>query len=233
MKSRQQILGGIKPEQAERILTYLANVPDIPPVGTVIVPGQTDKHTAWTEQVKRRYPQIFGKCSVADMFALRHLLRAAWDDRDLRRREWFCFLLRKLHAESEGLADSLAVDAGAKLIHDAQVKKDRLESFLKPGGRRPVAEMLYKLFDSDLVAASKDASPPALNEFESAVFHLQRKQNHALRCRNPMCAFPYFFLTTKGQKYCGMPDCSLYGQRESKRRWWANRPKPKIRKRRR
>jgi hypothetical protein len=232
MNSRQKILGGIRPERAELILTYLANVPDIPPVGTAIVAGQTDKHTAWAERLKRRYSDTFAKCTIADMFALRHLLRAAWDDSDLRRREWFCFLLRKLHAESERLADLLAVDGGAKLIHDAQVKKDRLESFLKPGGRRPVAEMLYNLFDSDLVAASKDASPPPLNEFESAVFHLQRNLNHALHCRNPNCASPYFFVTTKGQKYCGIPGCTLYGQRESKRRWWANRPKPKPRKRR-
>src|SRR6266568_5629021 len=105
MTSRRHILGGIKPEQTERILMDLANVPDLPPVGTVIVPGETDQHTAWVEKMKERYRQIFGKCSMPDMFALRHLLRAAWDDPDLRRREWFCFLLRKLHAESERLAE--------------------------------------------------------------------------------------------------------------------------------
>jgi hypothetical protein len=251
MKSHHYSLGGIRPERAEQILTYLANIPDIPPVGTVIVKqdqelavhvrgeripkgkhltvraSQTDQHTAWVEQVKRRYPQIFAKCSTADMFELRHLLRAAWDDPDLRRREWFCFLLRKLHAESERLAESLGED-GAKLISDAQVKKDRLEYFLKPGGRRPVAEMLYNLSDSDLVAAYRDANPPALNEFESAVFHLQRNLNHALHCRNPTCASPYFFLTKKGQKYCGIPACTLWGQRESGKRWWReNRAKPK------
>jgi hypothetical protein len=228
MKSNHHILGGIRPERAEHILTYLANIPAVPPVGTVLVPGsKTHEHTAWAEQVKRRYPQIFAKCSTADMFELRHLLRAAWDDADLRRREWFCFLLRKLHAESEQLAESLREDAGAKLIRDAQVKKDRLEYFLKSGERRPVAEMLYNLSDSDLVAAYRDANPPALNEFESAVFHLQRNLNHALHCRNPNCEFPYFFLTKKGQKYCGMPACSEWGQRESKRKWWREHPKPK------
>ena len=156
----------------------LANGPDLPPAGTMLVKqvqeltvhvrgeripeGEyrtvradktTDQHTAWVEKMKERYPQIFGKCSVADMFALRHLLRAAWNDPDLGRREWFCFLLRKLHAESERLAESLAEDGGAILILEAQVKKDRLDSFLKPGGRRPVAEMLYNLADSDLVAS--------------------------------------------------------------------------------
>lgn len=257
MKSRQQILGSIKP-QAERILTYLANIPDMPPAGTVIVKqGQvltvgipsgkhftvrvkpTDEHTAWVEKVQRRYPQIFARCSVADMFALRHLLRAAWDDPDLRRREWFCFLLRKLHAESERLAESFREDGGEKLVRDMQTKmqtnKDQLEYWHKT--QKPLAQMLYNLADSELLAAYRDASPPLLNDFESAVFHLQRNLNHALHCPNPTCPSPYFFLTTKGQKYCGLRGCTNYGRRESKRRWWnenrgAGVAKPKSKRRR-
>jgi hypothetical protein len=222
------------------MLTVLANVPDLPPVGTVIVRGETDQHTAWVERIKKRYPQMFGKCSVADMFALRHLLRAAWDDQDLRRREWFCFLLRKLHAESERLAESFRKDAGA-LVHQAQVNKDQLEYFLNPDPeKRPVAQgltvpqMLYNLADSDLVAAYKNASPPTPNEFESAVFYLQRNLTHALHCPNPTCASgeTYFFLATKGQRYCG-EDCAKWGQQQSKRTWWAkNRAKPKSKRRR-
>ena len=165
MQSRHQVLGGIEPERAERILTYLANIPDMPPVGTVIVSGETDQHTAWVEQVKRRYPQSFAKCSIADMFALRHLLRAAWDDQDLRRREWFCFSLRKFHAEVERLAESFSEDGGEKLVRDMQAKmqtnKDQLEYWKKV--QKPLAQMLYNLADSQLIAGYKDASPPALN----------------------------------------------------------------------
>jgi hypothetical protein len=67
----------------------------------------------------------------------------------------------------------------------------------------------------------KDLSPPG--PFEQAILHLLNSADRALVCGNPDCPAPLFFRsrTNRRQRYCS-PKCSGFGQREAKRKWWAD-----------
>jgi hypothetical protein len=66
----------------------------------------------------------------------------------------------------------------------------------------------------------EDLSPPG--PFEQAILHLLKSANCALVCGNPECPAPLFFRnrTKRRQEYCS-PECSGFGQRVAKRKWWA------------
>jgi hypothetical protein len=206
----------------------LANIPDLPPVGTVITARTS--HVASIELMRNRYAEIFGHCSDADMFALRHLLREAWKSPDLRHREWFVFLLRRFYAEIMRRVEALQRDAGENLVRGWRNKKDTLDYIFEKSEKPfPVPEMLFNLMDSEQHAAALKDGPPSLNGFERCAVYLQRNLHRARYCAGPECAAPYFFILRKGQRYCST-DCLLPVQRESKRRWWkANRAKSKRR----
>lgn len=67
---------------------------------------------------------------------------------------------------------------------------------------------------------AQDLSPPG--PFEQAILHLLRSADRALICGNPECPAPLFFRsrTKRRQRYCS-PECSEFGQRFAKRKWWA------------
>lgn len=60
--------------------------------------------------------------------------------------------------------------------------------------------------------------------FEQAILHLLKSEDRARVCGNPDCPAPLFFRsrTKRRQKYCS-PECSGFGQREAKRKWWASK----------
>jgi hypothetical protein len=224
MHSRNQILGA--PAKAERILMNLANVPDWPPIGEL---PQFEQHVAWVERMRKLYPGAYRHCSTIDVIVLRELLRKAWASPDPQRREWFVFLLRHFHAGIVRRAQALQ-EKPDNVVRDWQDKNALLDHILaKPEN---AARALHALMDNEQAITALKDDLPVPSEFDAAAFHLQRNLNRALHCLNPTCARPYFFLTSKNQKYCS-DACSNYGRRESKRRWWnENRAKPKSKKRR-
>ena len=206
----------------EEILMCLANIPDVPPVGTVITPVRIKNVATSTEpgesihSIQEDYPEVFGDCSASDMLALRHLLREAWKSTDARRREWFVFLLRRFHAEMTRRLQTVKEDGGKKLVSDSLVKKLQLDDFLK--SENP-ARLLYNLGDSELALEAFHAEVPAPTKFEETFFHLQKNLYRALICRNSECSAPCFFRKKKGQEYCST-DCAEWAKRASKRTWW-------------
>ncbi len=60
--------------------------------------------------------------------------------------------------------------------------------------------------------------------FEQAILHLLKSEDRAVVCGNPECPAPLFFRsrTKRRQRYCS-PECSGFGQRVAKRKWWATK----------
>jgi hypothetical protein len=221
-----------KEERFEEILKGLANIPDLPPPGTVItpraIPGVATDYR-YKDSIKRmheHYREIFDKCTEADMIWLRQLLLRAWTSADPGEKEWFVFLFRKFHADVMRRAQSFQDDAGEKLLRDCRHRNATLsEFFATPEKSGPldmtIAELLYHLVDSDQIEEARTAlkdGPPPRSEFEEIAFYLQRNLTRAVRCQNPDCPAPFFFTKNKQRYCCG--DCAEYGQRESKKKWW-------------
>ena len=229
---RRQTL--VAPTRAETVLMSLANIPDVPALGTVITPRPiadfpdfayvkrgrrvaTDyRHVASIERMSVLYPKIFQGYSEADMFALRQLLRRAWTSTDPREREWLVFLLRKFHAEIISRLQAFQEDP-EKMVRERKSRIDYVRENLEKSANP--ARWLFNVMDSDQVHAARTDGPPPRSEFEDIAFHLQKNLDRALQCPNPECPAPYFFGKEKGQRYCS-PDCAQYGQRESKKKWW-------------
>jgi len=203
----------------EKVLARLANIPDFPPVGTVITSREGYKESI--ESIQKTYPQIFGNCSEADMFALRHLLREAWKSSDPRRREWFVFRLREFHADITRLRESFQTDGGKGRVKDFHTTRANQDDWLKIERiKSNLAEFLYGVGDSELAREALQSQPPAVTEFEKAFSHLQQNLHRAVYCKNPECTAPCFFRKRMGQDYCS-PDCAAWAKRFSKKLWWA------------
>lgn len=56
--------------------------------------------------------------------------------------------------------------------------------------------------------------------FSQAILHLLRSADRALICLNSDCSTPYFLRKGKRQRYCS-EKCAEVGQRQAKRKWWA------------
>jgi hypothetical protein len=199
----------------------LANIPDLPPQGTVIAPHPVEwtdsegaRHVAATEYrhvhdieiIRKHYPEIFKMCPDEMVFALRSLLRRAWVAPDMRSREWFCFAARQLYAK---LTAKISVS-------DWHATSLQLSDIL---GSNDPAVPLAKFLSAWWAQEALRDEPPPPNQFESLVFHLQRNLNRALYCPNPECANPFFFARDKGQRYCS-DKCAEFGQRQAKLKWW-------------
>lgn len=67
-------------------------------------------------------------------------------------------------------------------------------------------------------------SPPG--PFQQAILHLLNSADRALVCGNPDCPAPLFFRsrTKRRQRYCSL-ECSGFGQRAAKRKWWGGHGK--------
>lgn len=221
-------LGVISPARAEKILMDLANVPDYS-----LARGHEhskDQQLAWTERMRKLYPDSYSHCSTIDMIALRKFLRLAWASPNPRSREWLVFLLRHFHAGIARRAQ-LFQDHGEMAVLDWQDRKKAQLDFILENPDK-AAQKLHDWIDTEEAnAAMMVAGPPNVSEFELAALYLSRNLHHARYCPGPECLAPYFFVERKG-KYCSSA-CLLPIQRESKRRWWQeNRAKSKSRKRR-
>jgi len=247
-KTRHQSRGVLSPAKAEEILKGLANIPDSPPAGTVIsrsplpievkdrsgrrrLVATSYRHIASIERMREDYPQIFENCSESDMRALRHLLREAWMSPDPRDKEWFCFSLRRFHAEVMRLVQTFTEDDGKTLLQVLQGRNSQINSMLeragKAGSRFTPAQQSYHILYGELYGVALKERPVPMNDFETIAFHLQRNLHRALYCPNPECQEPYFFANKKGQKFCS-PECARPARLESQRRWWRdNRGKRK------
>lgn len=60
--------------------------------------------------------------------------------------------------------------------------------------------------------------------FSTAILHLLKSAGRALVCTNPECPARYFFRNARRQQYCS-PECSGFGQREAKKKWWSQHGK--------
>lgn len=121
-------------------------------------------------------------------------LQDAWGERDIREREWYIFKLRELNLK---FADKYFNDEPKlKILHLKEFSRTRTWSY-------------------------RIDRAPALTPFEQIMIYFQKSASRALRCANPDCPAPYFFNTKKGQIYC-TEACAAFGQREAKKKWWAN-----------
>lgn len=215
VSSRRRAHKFLGARKAERILLRLANIPDGPPVGTPV--SSRTPHIASIADIQKYYPVIFEHCSEHDMSALRHLLRQSWMSSDLLRREWFVFLFRRFYAETVRRVESIREDAGKKLLLGWRTRKEQVDWILGQSGRS--IELLSNFMDAEQVGAAYKEAPPPSTPFEECAYFLQRKLNRAQHCLNPACPSPYFFKTSRHQKYCST-DCSDEAKRRKKRDWW-------------
>jgi hypothetical protein len=64
------------------------------------------------------------------------------------------------------------------------------------------------------------SQPPEELPVEKAFQYLLKHHGRARVCPNPECPASYFFAKRHTQRYCS-PSCAQSGERETKRRWWA------------
>jgi hypothetical protein len=126
---------------------------------------------------------------------LRDYLRLAWVAPDARQRDWWLFLARLSRVKF------VAIKNLADQEPEAQSDPDR--RFLA------IEEEVGRV--------------PEITPFEAVIYHLQQIAPHLKYCKNPECPAPYF-IARKNQQYCssGLNECASYGQRLTKRNWWAD-----------
>jgi hypothetical protein len=66
--------------------------------------------------------------------------------------------------------------------------------------------------------------PPEDLPIDKAFEYLLKHHDRARCCPNPECPAPYFFAKRHSQRYCS-EKCAQSGERETKRRWWAEHGK--------
>ena len=227
----------LRKKQIEQTLTALANIPDLPPVGTVtterpiVLPLRTMKTKQGNvqirvatstepgesiESIKKHYPELFADYTYRDICVWRDLLREAWNSSDLGRKAWFVFVLRNFHARITRLVQAFREDGGRRRIIDWRAARetwDALLKFEKPDDEK-LGVHLFNFDDAVLDRAAREAMPPAPTDAEETLSYLQRNLDRALKCKSQECPAPYFFRNRKGQEYCS-PDCSAWGRRHS------------------
>lgn len=57
------------------------------------------------------------------------------------------------------------------------------------------------------------------------VIGVSELQSKMAICENPGCPNKYFLKERKTQRFCDVPACAAYGQREHKRKWWSEHGK--------
>jgi hypothetical protein len=124
---------------------------------------------------------------------MRTLFRATWIERKRRTREWAWMIFRF-----------------------------ELARCWAPGGNNYLS-----LWNKNVTWLGEDIQtvslpePPEPVPCESAFDYLLAHHNRALYCQNPVCPAPFFFAKRHTQRYC-CEKCAQGGQKESKRRWWAD-----------
>jgi hypothetical protein len=199
-----QILGVISPRQAESLLLDWVNLPN---------PTDYPPHRGAVEKLLSRYSYIFAfrktdrseggrqtrtTAVEALLAAVQIGLRRAWLASDDHQRDWYLFQLRYAYERTRA-----RIEDG---IFATQDVGDTSELRARRSFRLMIEELLQHV--------------PEATPFEAAVFHLQTRLAHRMRCcPNPDCAKPYFFRMKKGQKYCSAA-CADPARREAKRIWW-------------
>ena len=91
------------------------------------------------------------------------------------------------------------------------------------GFRARLARAFYSTEDLPFKWAKgqvKLSQPPEELAVERAFHYLLTHHGRARVCPSPDCPASYFFATRHTQRYCS-PSCAQHGERETKRRWWA------------
>jgi hypothetical protein len=178
-------------------------------------PGGIRRVDSAIKRLMTHYPEVFS--SVADSGApqlanaeseittaqwrlaaeVQRYIRHAWEASDLRTREWFIFKARdKYHWQTVVLP---MIDKRLRAATDVKAELEK-----------PVPD------EEETVRHG----PPALTEFERAMYLFQRISDRARRCPNPDCPAPFFFARRKNQRYC-TEKCAADALREQKRKWWS------------
>jgi hypothetical protein len=198
----------------------LANVPDWwvgQPRGAFSEPQQFQRHHEWVTQIRKRYSEAFRYCSSQEVIAIRELLRKVWTASD-RNKEWFVFLLRRLHAEIMRRVQALQTNAGEQLVREWLGKKSLLDITLAKPEKAAAALSLF-VGGEQLHQALNDSPPPA-GFFEDCAFYLHRRLDKVRVCRNKKCEVrPYFIAEKKNQKFCS-DVCVVNARLASKRKSW-------------
>jgi hypothetical protein len=100
-----KILGTVTVKEAERFLEELSNLPDVPDYDDLRRRGlssndlQNGRYPAY-ERMATRNAAVIGQIEMrptvlVNLIRLRDHLRQAWDAKDRRYRDWYCFCLRR------------------------------------------------------------------------------------------------------------------------------------------
>lgn len=141
------------------------------------------------------YADVLGDRQGLALLMLRDDMRAVWDAKDLRHRDWYLFRLR----------DS---------FHGIGI----MEATLKTAGVAHLGELDNQ---QRMEMQARLNRPPEITLSEAVLFYLQTIGDHLRHCPNATCALPYFIADKKWQKYCSEA-CAAPAVRESKRKWWAD-----------
>lgn len=189
-----QILGAISAQRAERLLTYWVNLQ------TEWPRSENEESLKLVlksvDEMRASFPVEFKDCPSIPTVVLREFLRKAWDASDPRQRDWFMYKFRDFYRQTILRVQEVAT--GTAMEMPIVVPSTRIEALEATGPRN---------------------DPPPVTPIEAAAFYFQRNSNRARRCKNPECAWPYFFVSKKGQTYCTQ-ECATPAKREAKRRWW-------------
>ncbi len=110
-----KILGTVTIKEAERLLEELANLPDVADYDDLRVRGlasndlENGRYPAY-DRMATRNADVIGKIemrptAIVNLIRFRDRLRQAWDAKDRRHRDWYCFCLRREFHWSQTLMD--------------------------------------------------------------------------------------------------------------------------------
>ena len=213
-----ELLGGLKVEAAERLLTSLVNaeMPD-------------DRRTSDTQsklrarlraQTQRYWPDLWqphgeesddvtAERATEILRKVRTYLQAFWQTQDPYGRDWYVHRAREWYWKARVQQDPNVVMA-----------REEVAKATSADEARNASAWLNITFDVVL------DHPPWRTAFEDSLFHLQGIAGKTRFCPNPKCQAPYFIALKKGQKFCST-ECARPTLLASKRRYWDKRRRTK------
>ncbi|HXE90486.1 MAG TPA: hypothetical protein VNK82_05920 [Terriglobales bacterium] len=202
---KQQVLANEFSRRAARILAEWANLAGSRPnlVSVAACNRFMKRHSMLFAGSSPRRGRLW-PLTAAQIGQARNLLRQAWDEPDIRRREWLIFRLRATYEYWRRLAQEQAGEQEGIRLRDVEAERQRRKD-------------LHEAFGFDSIPLP--ATAPELAQAERVFFHFTRLAPTAMHCANPECPAPYFFRRKKGQRYCSAK-CSGPAKSAAKRRWW-------------
>ena len=222
-KERVRCLG----KQSGEMLMDLANVPDsslpfsLPFTDAELISAMhsREQHSAWIEQLRRRYRDALGDCSSAEIVTLCRLLRRVWTERSLPGKQWFVFLLRQFHA---GIIQrtSFTTDESELLVSQYQSARDALDAIFRRPSEQEVTRGVLDFLRQQAVIDTYASEPPRRTSFDDCLVFLIRRLHLLRECQHKDCEIrPYFIADKPRQKYCS-ETCARKVRLEGKRIWW-------------